>query len=96
MILTHVFRAPVRAGSTLSLCDEQGNVLLTDAIAQPCSRVVVSAPLLQPGETYQLSADGQNDTVTLIRPEDESPENGAEEEDGTPENAEQEMPEEAA
>ncbi len=73
-ILTHVFRVPVRAGSTLSLCDEQGNVLLTDAIAQPCSRVVVSAPLLQSGETYQLSADGQNDTVTLIRPAEDPPE----------------------
>ncbi len=74
MILTHVFRSPVKAGSTLSLRDKQGNVLLTNSVAQSCSRVVVSAPILQSGETYQLSADGQTDTVALIGQAEDTPE----------------------
>lgn len=53
------------AGQAVTVKDASGNVILTYTPAKDYRSVVVSSPELKQGETYTVSAGGQETTVTL-------------------------------
>lgn len=53
------------AGQTVTVKDASGNVILTYTPAKDYRSVVVSSPELKQGESYTVSAGGQETTVTL-------------------------------
>ena len=52
------------AGSTITVSDAKGSVLITGTVEKRFETVVISSPDLKVGETYTISAGGSSATVT--------------------------------
>ncbi|MDD3192257.1 MAG: carbohydrate-binding domain-containing protein [Oscillospiraceae bacterium] len=59
------FGSAIAEGSEITLVDASGNTILSYTAEKSFQSVAISAPELVQGQTYQLSAGGQNAEITL-------------------------------
>lgn len=63
-VLSYAQNSTITAGTSLSVSDENGNVIYTVEVQKSCQSVIVSLPELQSGKTYTLS-DGNGVIATF-------------------------------
>ena len=53
-VVSYAHQSTISAGSTVSLCDKNGNALLSVTVKKNCQSIIISSPDLKKGETYSI------------------------------------------
>lgn len=53
-VISYAHQSTINAGSTVSLCDKDGNVLVSVTVAKNCQSIIISSPDMKKGETYYI------------------------------------------
>lgn len=53
-VVSYAHQSTISAGSTVSLCDEDGNPLVSVTVKKNCQSIIISSPELEKGKSYSI------------------------------------------
>lgn len=53
-VVSYAHQSTITVGSTISLCDKDGNVLIAVTLTKNCQSIIISSPDIKKGETYYI------------------------------------------
>lgn len=53
-VVSYAHQSTIPAGSTVTLCDEEGNALISVTVKKNCQSIIISSPEIKKGNTYSI------------------------------------------